>query len=65
MSVREMITKLRVNQHIELRINNYKVLRVEKDDIEQVKDELLDKEVYDWGLDNSTGKLYVFINVKE
>lgn len=65
MSAREMITKLRVNQPIELRVNNCRVLRVDKDDIGVIKGELLGKEVYDWGLDNSAGKLYVFINVKE
>ena len=69
MTVREMVDTMRVNKLVEIRVNNFKVICVEKDNINMVKEELLDKEVYDWGIDN-TGRLLatldkVFINIKE
>lgn len=69
MTVREMVGTMRVNKLVEIRVNNFKVICVEKDNINMVKEELLDKEVYDWGIDN-TGRLLdtldkVFINIKE
>lgn len=69
MTVREMVDTMRVNKLVEIRVNNFKVICVEKDNIDMVKEELLDKEVYDWGIDN-TGRLLatldkVFINIKE
>ena len=69
MTVREMVDTMRVNKLVEIRVNNFKVICVEKDNIDMVKEEVLDKEVYDWGIDN-TGRLLatldkVFINIKE
>ena len=69
MTVIEMVDTMRVNIFVEIRVNNFKVICVEKDNIGMVKEELLDKEVYDWGIDN-TGRLLatldkVFINIKE
>lgn len=69
MRVREMIEKLRVNTLIEIRVNNFKVICVERNNINMVKDELLDKEVDNWGVDG-TGRLLatmdkIFLDIKE
>lgn len=69
MTVKEMVEKLRVNTLIEIRINNFKVICVESKNINMVKEELLSKEVNNWGVDN-TGGLFktldkIFIDVKE
>lgn len=69
MTVIEMVDKLRVNTLVEIRVNNFKVICVEKNNIRMVRDELLSKEVADWGVDN-TGRLLstmdkIFIDVKE
>lgn len=69
MTVREMVDKLRVNTLVEIRVNNFKVICVEKNNIRMVRDELISKEVADWGVDN-TGRLLstmdkIFIDVKE
>lgn len=69
MTVKEMAEKLRVNTMIEIRVNNFKVICVEKNSLDMVKDNLLSKEVYDWGVDNTERLLVslnkVFINIKE
>lgn len=69
MTVREMVEKLRINTKVEIRVNNYKVICVESDNINMVREELLYKEVDNWGVD-STGRLLatmdkIFIDVKE
>lgn len=69
MTVREMVEKLRVNTKVEIRVNNYKVICVERDNINMVKEALLDKEVDNWGVD-PTGRLLatmdkIFIDIKE
>lgn len=69
MTVKEMVEKLRVNYLVEIRVNNFKVICVEKNNINMVKDELLSKEVDNWGID-STGRLYktmdkIFLDIKE
>lgn len=69
MKVRELVEKMRVNNLVEIRVNNFKVICVEKDNIGMVKDELLEKEVNNWGIDN-TGRLFasldkIFIDIKE
>ena len=56
MIVKEMVEKLRVNCFVEIRVNNHKVICVERDNINVVKEELLNKEVDNWGVDN-TGRL--------
>lgn len=68
MTVREMIEKLRVNCMIEIRVNNLKVICVERDNINVIKEDLLSKEVDNWGVDN-TGILYsrldkIFVDIK-
>lgn len=69
MTIREMVEKLRVNHLVEIRVNNFKVICVERNNINMVKEELLSKEVDNWGVDN-TGTLLIamnkiFIDVKE
>lgn len=69
MTIREMVEKLRVNHLVEIRVNNFKVICVERNNINMVKEELLSKEVDNWGVDN-TGRLLttmdkIFIDVKE
>lgn len=69
MTVKEMVEKLRVNCLVEIRVNNFKVICVEKDNINMVKEDLLDKQVDNWGVDN-TGRLLatmdkIFVDVKE
>lgn len=69
MTVREIVEKLRVNCLVEVRVNNFKVICVERDNINMVKEELLSKEVDNWGIDN-TGRLFstmnkIFVDVKE
>lgn len=69
MTIREMISKYRTNCTIEIRCNNFKVMEFHSEDMEMVKDELLDKEVDNWGIDN-TGRLLntrnkVFIDFRE
>lgn len=61
MTVKEMVEKLRVNTKVEIRVNNFKVICVERDNINMVKDDLLAKEVDNWGVDN-TGRLYTSID---
>lgn len=68
MTIKEMIEKLRVNCLVEIRVNNIKVICVERDNINMVREELLSKEVNNWGVDN-TGRLLVtmdkvFLDVK-
>lgn len=53
MTVKEMVEKLRVNCLVEIRVNNFKVICVERDNINMVKEELLSKEVDNWGVDSS------------
>lgn len=69
MTVREMVEKLRVNELVEIRINNFKVICVESDNIHMVKEDLLNKEVDNWGVD-STRRTYetmdkIFLDIKE
>ena len=69
MTVIEMVEKLRVNCLIEIRVNNFKVICVERSNINMVKDELLSKEVDNWGVD-STRRSYetmdkIFLDIKE
>lgn len=69
MKIIEMVEKLRVNCLVEIRVNNFKVICVEKNNINMVKEDLLDKEVDNWGVDN-TGILFstmdkIFVDVKE
>ena len=69
MTIREMISKYRTNCTVEIRCNNFKVMEFHSEDMEMVKDELLDKEVDNWGIDN-TGRLLntrnkVFIDFRE
>ena len=69
MTVKEMVEKLRVNCLVEIRVNNFKVICVEKDNINMVKEDLLDKQVDNWGVDN-TGRVLatmdkIFVDVKE
>lgn len=69
MKVKEMVEKLRVNCFVEIRVNNFKVICVERNNIGMVRDELLDKEVDNWGVDN-TGRLFntldkIFVDIKE
>lgn len=69
MTVKEMVEKLRINCFVEIRVNNFKVICVEKENINMVKEELLAKEVDNWGIDN-TGRLFasldeIFIDIKE
>ena len=69
MKIKEMVEKLRVNCLVEIRVNNMKVICVEKNNIDMVKDELLDSEVDNWGVDN-TGRLLntldkIFIDTKK
>lgn len=69
MTVREMVEKLRVNCLVEIRVNNYKAICVEKNNINMVKEDLLSKEVDNWGVDN-TGRLLctmdrIFVDIKE
>lgn len=69
MKIRERVEKLRVNCLVEIRVNNMKVICVEKNNIDTVKDELLDSEVDNWGVDN-TGRPFntldkIFIDTKK
>lgn len=69
MTIREMISKYRTNCTVEIRCNNFKVMEFHSEDMDMVKDELLDKEVDNWGIDN-TGRLLntrnkVFIDFRE
>lgn len=69
MKVKEMVEKLRVNCLVEIRVNNFKAICVEKENINMVKEELLCKDVDNWGVDN-TGRLFksmdkIFIDTKE
>lgn len=69
MKIKEMVEKLRVNCLVEIRVNNMKVICVEKNNIDMVKDSLLDSEVDNWGVDN-TGRLLntldkIFIDTKK
>lgn len=64
-----MISKYRTNCTVEIRCNNFKVMEFHSEDMDMVKDELLDKEVDNWGIDN-TGRLLntrnkVFIDFRE
>ena len=61
MTVREMIESLRVNTNVNLREDNNHVIAFDSYDYEGVKDELLDKQVYDWGVLNRGD---IFINFK-
>lgn len=68
MTVREMVEKLRVNCLVEIRVNNLKIICVERDSINMIKEDLLSKEVDNWGVDN-TGRLYnrldkIFVDIK-
>ena len=68
MTVKQMVEKLRVNCLVEIRVNNFKIICVERDNIKMVKEELLDKEVDNWGIDN-TGRLFatmdkIFVDVE-
>jgi hypothetical protein len=69
MKVREMVSKLRVNCLVEIRVNNFKVICVERDNINMVKEDLLNKEVNNWGIDN-TGRVLasmdkIFVDIRE
>ena len=69
MTIKEMVEKLRVNTLVEIRVNNFKVICVERDNINMVKEDLLSKEVNNWGVDNN-GRLFatmdkIFVDVKE
>lgn len=69
MTVKEMVEKLRINTKVEIRVNNYKVICVESNNINMVREELLSKEVDNWGVD-PTGRLLatidkIFIDVRE
>lgn len=69
MTIREMISKYRTNCTVEIRCNNFKVMEFHSEDMDMIKDELLDKEVDNWGIDN-TGRLLntrnkVFIDFRE
>lgn len=69
MTVKEMVEKLRVNCLVEIRVNNFRAICVEKENINMVKEELLCKDVDNWGVDN-TGRLFasldkIFIDTKE
>ena len=69
MTVKEMAEKLRVNCLIEIRVNNYKVICVERDNLDMVREDLLHREVDNWGVDD-TGRLYraidkIFLDIKE
>ena len=69
MTVKEMVEKLRVNTRVEIRVNNFKVICVESNNINMVKEELLSKEVDNWGI-YMTGRLLdtmdkIFIDVRE
>lgn len=68
MTVKEMVEKLRVNTKVEIRVNNFKVICVESDNINMVKEDLLSKEVDNWGVDQ-TGRLLaitdkIFVDVR-
>lgn len=69
MTVREMVLKLRVNCLVEIRVNNFKVICVERDNINMVKEDLLNKEVNNWGIDNTGGLLAsmgkIFVDIRE
>lgn len=69
MTVKEIIEKLRVNCLVEIRVNNFKVICIERDNVNMVREELLSKEVNNWGVDN-IGRLFatmdkIFVDVKE
>ena len=69
MTVKEIIEKLRVNCLVEIRVNNFKVICIERDNVNMVREELLSKEVDNWGVDN-IGRLFatmdkIFVDVKE
>lgn len=69
MTVKDIIEKLRVNCLVEIRVNNFKVICIERDNVNMVREELLSKEVNNWGVDNS-GRLFatmdkIFVDVKE
>ena len=69
MTIKEMVEKLRVNTKVEIRVNNFKVICVESDNINMVKEDLLSKEVDNWGVDQ-TGRLLdiidkIFVDVRE
>lgn len=53
MTIREMISKYRTNCTVEIRCNNFKVMEFHSEDMDMVKDELLDKEVDNWFVDNT------------
>ena len=68
MTVKEIIEKLRVNCLVEIRVNNFKVICIERDNVNMAREELLSKEVNNWGVDNS-GRLFatmdkIFVDVK-
>ena len=56
-----MIETLRVSKITELRVDNYTTIIFEADGYENIKDALLDKQVYDWGIINVDR---IFINCK-
>ena len=68
MTVIEMVKKLRVNTKVEIRVNNFTDICVDSDNIKMVKDELLNKEVDNWGV-NTIGvparELKIFLDAKE
>ncbi len=61
MKIREIIEALRVNKIIEIRKDNYIVITFEANGYENIKDELLDEQVYDWG---TIDEDRIFINYK-
>ena len=68
MTIIEMVKKLRVNTSVEIRVNNFTAICVDSDNIEMVKDELLNKEVDNWGVDTISVPVRstkIFLDVKE
>lgn len=60
MTIREMLETMRNKTIVEIREDNYNVITFESDGYEVIAEDLLNIEVYDWGIDKDR----IFINYK-
>ena len=62
MTIKELILKMRTPLNIEIRRNNWPVITCCSDNIEAVKDDILENEIDDWFIGCTTNKPYACFN---
>lgn len=62
MTIKELILKLRIPLDIEIRKNNWRVITFHSDNIEAIKDDILENEIDDWFVGRITDEPYVCFN---